>query len=81
MRAEVTRQTIRISEPDPFGDVTLAPEAATGLSEAQLARSMAEALIEAAPASSSETLKLLRKLFPNSPLTARVAALGALMRR
>ena len=81
MRAMLSRHTVRIHEPDPFGDVTLVPQAITGLPEAQLARSMAEALVHAAPGSGSEALGLLRRLFPNSPLTVRVAALGALMRR
>lgn len=81
MRAQFTRHTVRISEPEAFGEVTLAPEAVTGLSEAQLARSMADALVEAAPANGAEALHLLRRFFPNSPLTIRVAALGALMRR
>ena len=34
-----------------------------------------------APASDAEALKLLRASFPDSPLGARVAALGFLMRR
>ena len=81
MRVQTSRYTLRISEPDPFGDVTLAPEAITGQPEAQLARSMAEALVHASPGSGSEALGLLRRLFPTAPLTVRVAALGALMRR
>jgi hypothetical protein len=42
---------------------------------------MAEHLHNARPASGSEALSALRRAFPNSPLTARVMALGALMRR
>ena len=71
----------RISDPQPFGDVTLAPAAATGRSEAELARSMAEALVEAEPATGAEALRILRHVFPDSPLTTRVAALDAIMRR
>lgn len=41
---------------------------------------MADALIEAEPKSHSEALKILRMMFPDSPLTTRVAALSALWR-
>ena len=81
MNALVTRKTVRITEPDPFGDVTLAPAAMTGQTETQLARAMASALVEAHPSTPSQALKHLRALFPDSPLTTRVAALNALMRR
>ena len=43
--------------------------------------SMAARLIQFAPASEAEALKLLRASFPDCPLSARVAALGFLMRR
>jgi hypothetical protein len=74
-------QTIKIADPDPFGDVTLAPSSMTGRSEAALARDMADALMEAQPASGAEALRHLRLVFPQSPLTVRIAALGAMMRR
>ena len=73
--------TLRISDPDPFGEVTLAPAAVTGRSESELAHSMVKALLGAAPATGAEALNILRRLFPNSPLTIRVAALDAMMRR
>ena len=75
------RKTIRIAEPDPFGEVTLAPAFMTGKSETQLARAMAHALAQKQPSSAAQALSQLRALFPESPLTARVAALNALMRR
>jgi hypothetical protein len=53
----------------------------TKRTEADLASAMAEHLRDARPASGSEALNALRRAFPNSPLTARVMALGALMRR
>ena len=81
MNKLAARKAIRITEPDPFGEVTLAPAFMTGQSETQLARAMAHALVEARPASASLALKQLRSLFPESPLTVRVAALNALMRR
>jgi hypothetical protein len=65
----------------PFGDVSLAPFAMTKRTEADLASAMAEHLRDARPTSGSEALNALRRSFPNSPLTARVMALGALMRR
>ena len=81
MSAFAFRRTMRISDPDPFGDVTLAPASMTGRSEMQMARAMAKTLIEAHPTTASQALKHLRAFFPNSPLTVRVAALDALMRR
>ena len=72
---------LRISDPSPYGDVTIAPPAMTGRSEAQLARAMAEVLLETTPSSGAEALRQLRDAFPSSPLTIRVAALAAMMRR
>jgi hypothetical protein len=42
---------------------------------------MAERLMDYAPASDAEALKLLRASFPEAPLSLRVAALAFLMRR
>ena len=75
------RKTFRIAEPEAFGDVTLAPAFLTGRSETQLARAMAHVLVDKKPSTASQALSQLRALFPESPLTARVAALNALMRR
>jgi hypothetical protein len=72
---------LRITDPSPYGDVTIAPAAMTGRSEAQLARAMAEALLEAAPQTGADALRQLRETFPSSPLTVRVAALAAMVRR
>jgi hypothetical protein len=65
----------------PFGDMPLAPFAMTKRTEADLAQAMAEHLRTAAPASGSETLRALRRTFPESPLTTRVMAFTSLMRR
>ena len=81
MSALTMKPILRIAEPDPFGDVTLAPAAITGRPESELARSMADALLSAAPSTGREALNILRRLFPYSPLTVRVAALDAMMRR
>ena len=43
-----------VDEPTPMGDVPLAPAAATGRSEAELARAMAERLYAAAPRARTE---------------------------
>jgi hypothetical protein len=67
--------------PEPLGDVTIAPFAMTKRSEADLARAMAQHLSAAKLSSGAEALRALRSAFPQSPLTARVMALGALMRR
>jgi hypothetical protein len=68
-------------DPLPYRDVVLAPPEATGRSQAELARSMAEHLLASGPQSDAEALSVLRQAFPHAPLTARVAALAALMRR
>jgi hypothetical protein len=41
---------------------------------------MAERIMRCSPASDAEALKLLRKSFPDCPLSARVAALDLLTR-
>ena len=81
MTISVSGSTIRVSDPIPFGDVVLAPPEATGRSQAELARSMAEHLLDKDPESDAHALSVLRRAFPHAPLTARVAALAALMRR
>ena len=43
--------------------------------------SMAARVMQFAPATDAEALKLLRRSFPDCPLSARVAALDFLMRR
>ena len=74
--------SIQVPAPDEevLGEVTLAPYGLTGVSEAQLARKLARP-----PAgrsrSKAETSKLLRRLFPDSPLSMRLAGLAALVRR
>lgn len=42
---------------------------------------MAARVMTLAPATDAEALRLLRNSFPDRPLSARVAALGYLMRR
>jgi hypothetical protein len=64
--------------PDIPGDI---PFALTPLGEANLAAAMADYLRAARPGSGAEALRTLRRAFPDSPLTLRVAALGALLRR
>lgn len=64
-----------------FGEMPLAPYELTHRTEAELASDMAEHLRVAQPTSGAEALRTLRGAFPNSPLSARVAALAALMRR
>ena len=81
MTISLDRSTIRVSDPIPLGDVVLAPPEATGRSQAELARSMAEHLLARDPDSDAQALSVLRCTFPRAPLTARVAALAALMRR
>lgn len=81
-RSMVARSTVAVVvEPEPYGDVTLVPSGATGRPEAELARAMAAAVVTASPSSGTEALEMLRRIFPNSPLALRVAALDATMRR
>ena len=49
--------------------------------ETDLATAMADFLRNARPGSGAEALRALRRAFPDSPLTLRVAVLDALMRR
>ena len=80
MRA-TSPQSIIMEQTQPLGSVTLAPSAMTGCSEAELARSMAEAVSDAGQRSPSRALRELRDTFPDMPLTLRVAALHELLRR
>jgi len=59
-----------VDEPTPLGDVPLAPAAATGRSEAELARAMAERLYAATPPRAEPTL-----------IHAMLGTLAALLRR
>lgn len=72
--------SIQVLAPDEevLGEVPLAPYGLTGVSEAQLARKLARS--PAAPRK-AEASKLLRKLFPDSPLALRLAGLAAFVRR
>jgi hypothetical protein len=81
MRSQAAIRTIQIDEVRPLGSVTLAPKSMTGCSEADLARSMAEAVSDNAQRSPSSALAELRNIFPDMPLSLRVAALHMLLRR
>jgi hypothetical protein len=81
MRTLALRHTLQIADPDPFGDVTLAPSGMTGRSEAVLARDMAAALLDAPQGTDTQALRPVRLVFPQTPLTVRMAALAAMMRR
>jgi len=71
--------SIQVLAPDEevFGEVPLAPYGLTGVSEAQLARTLARPPL----ASRSAKGETSRPLFPHSALTWRLAGLAALMRR
>ena len=80
MRSQATARTIRmIEEVRPLGSITLAPKAMTGCSESDLARAMAEAVTDGE--SPARALAELRSIFPDMPLSLRIAALDMLMRR
>jgi hypothetical protein len=63
------------------GDVPLAPFGLTGLSEVQLARSMAGRALAGARGPEALALLPVRTAFLDSPLSFRLGALAALMRR
>jgi len=75
------RVTLQIEPPAPLGDVALVPAFVSGRPEADLARAMANALATVEAPTAAEVYKRLRQAFPTAPLSARVAALGALMDR
>jgi hypothetical protein len=69
------------SDEEVFGEVPLAPYGLTGVSEAQLARTLARPAQARHSPSKAETSKVLRRFFPDSPMTLRLAGLAALVRR
>jgi hypothetical protein len=73
--------SIQVLEPDEdvFGEVPLAPYGLTGVSEVQLARTLARPRPRRRP--TRELPHSARGLTPQSPLSLRLAGLAALMRR
>ena len=71
---------LTVSDVPLSSEAAPAPAKTTPTPETRLARSMTDYLHETAPDSGAEALALLRRVFPNSPLTLRVAALAAVMR-
>lgn len=49
--------------------------------QSRLASTMANYLLETSPDTGAEALKLLRRMYPDTPLADRVAAFAATMRR
>jgi hypothetical protein len=74
--------SIQVQAPDEevFGEVPLAPYGLTGVSEAQLARTLARPPVASRPVK-GEASGLWHGLVPDSPLSLRLAGLAALMRR
>jgi len=75
------RITLRVYPPVPFGEVTLVP---AGLSErpaADMARAMAATRADIEAPTAADVFNRLRQSFPTAPLSARVAALGVIMKR
>ena len=75
------RVTLRVQPPVPFGDVALVPAPLSGRPEADMARAMAAALADVEAPTAADVYNRLRQAFPLAPLSARVAALSALMER
>jgi hypothetical protein len=68
-------------EQTAIGDMPIAPSMMTGVPEADLARAVADRLVTASDGPTEQTFEELRATFGDSPLTMRVTALAALMRR
>ena len=81
MSSSDARTIWTIEETRPLGSITLAPKAVTGCSESDLARSMADAVSDSAQSSPASALAELRAIFPDMPLSLRIAALDMLLRR
>ncbi len=75
------RVTLRVQSPVPFGDVALVPAPLSGRPEAYMAGAMAAALADVEAPSAADVYNRLRQAFPMAPLSARIAALSALMER
>lgn len=75
------RRVMRVQPPSPLGDMTVAPAALTGRTEADMAQAMAAALSEYDAPSATEVLSRLRRAFPLAPLGTRLTALGLMMER
>jgi hypothetical protein len=73
--------TLHVRPPVPFGDFTLVPIPLNRRSEADMARAMATALADGEAPTAAEAYKRVRQAFPFAPLSARLAALGAIMGR
>ena len=73
---------VRLEEPYPLGDVTLAPPAATGRSELETARAMTGARNGRARTAGAEHRQPgLSQTMPRGRLSARLRAVAALMRQ
>jgi hypothetical protein len=75
------RITLRVQPPMPFGEVTMVPPPLSGRPEADMARAMAAALADIEAPTAADVYNRLRQAFPTAPLSARAAALGAIMDR
>ena len=75
------RITLRVQQPNPFGEVTMVPAPLSGRPEADAARAMADAFADTDAASSADVFNRLRQTFPRAPLSERVAALSVIMDR
>jgi hypothetical protein len=75
------RITLRVQPPVPFGDVTMVPALISGRPETDMARAMAAALADIEAPTAADMYNRLRQAFPTAPLSAQVAAVGALMDR
>jgi hypothetical protein len=75
------RITLRVEQPDPFGEVTMVPSILSGQPDMDMARAMAAEFAAGDAPSAAHIHNRLRQPHPPAPLSARVAALGILMKR
>ncbi len=74
------RVTLRVQPPVPFGDVTFVPASLSGRPEADMAGAMAASLADIEAPTAAEVYRRLQRSVV-APLSARVAALGAVITR
>ncbi len=75
------RITLRVQQPDPFGDVTMVPSILSGQPDMDMARAMAAECAKGDASSAAGIYNRLRQPYPPAPLSARVAVLGTLVKR
>lgn len=75
----LSRPTIRVADPNPFGEVTLVPAPISGKPQTELTRNLAQGLIDTL--NGARIAQHVAQTLGDSPLVSRISSLAALMRR